>query len=274
MAFNVLIVDDSHTTRAIIAKALRHGGVPLGEVFEAADGTEALALLEDSWVDIVFADLNMPNMSGVELVERMAAVDLLSSIPVVIVSTEGRQDRIDALMQRGIATYVRKPFSPEELAHAALGLLEGPIASIRADDLTDAFFQAIEGFAMLVAEPLDEIPPPPEQAVIARMAFRGPGGLGQVVVAVPEGACARVAEAAMGEEHVADGCDALMELLNVTCGRLVDSIEGAPYTLEGPSSANEKGDSAWREVQGLDVSLGFDVEGMPLVLGAAISGRG
>jgi len=115
MAFNILIVDDSDTVRAIIAKTLRIAEVPINELYEAANGQEALAVLKEQWIDLVFSDINMPVMTGVEMIEQMHQDEALRSIPVVVVSTEGSKTRIEDLIQKGVRAYIRKPFTPEIL---------------------------------------------------------------------------------------------------------------------------------------------------------------
>ena len=115
MAHNILVVDDSGTVRAVIIKTLQLAEVPLSEVHEAGNGREALDILDDKWVDLVFADINMPVMDGIEMVEKMSEHGLLKTIPVVIVSTDGSATRIEYLRNRGVRAYVRKPFTPEVL---------------------------------------------------------------------------------------------------------------------------------------------------------------
>jgi two-component system, chemotaxis family, chemotaxis protein CheY len=115
MSYNVLIVDDSSIVRAIVKKSLSICGIEIGTVFEASNGREALAKLEAEWIDIVFADINMPEMSGVEMVAKMAEDNLLVNIPVVIISTERNQAQIDELKRQGIRAYIKKPFRPEVL---------------------------------------------------------------------------------------------------------------------------------------------------------------
>lgn len=112
MAFNLLIVDDSRTTRGIIKKTLSMTELPIGEVYEASSGLEGLERMCNAWVDLVLADLNMPDMSGVEMIEVMAADPLLSQLPVVVVSSEGNQTVLDSLTERGVREIVRKPFQP------------------------------------------------------------------------------------------------------------------------------------------------------------------
>lgn len=113
MLYNILIVDDSRTTRAVISKTLNIAGVPINELYEAENGKIALDILEKKWIDLVLADINMPEMDGVEMVDRMSKDRLLRTIPVVVVSTEGSQTRIEEMRSKGVKAYIRKPFTPE-----------------------------------------------------------------------------------------------------------------------------------------------------------------
>jgi two-component system chemotaxis response regulator CheY len=122
--YNILIVDDSRTIRAVIKKTLSIADIPTKNVWEAANGLEALEVLHKEWVDIVFADINMPEMNGIELVERMNDEGMIDTIPVVIVSTEGSKQRIEELRNKGVKAYLRKPFAPESLKNIIGELLE------------------------------------------------------------------------------------------------------------------------------------------------------
>ena len=113
MALNILIVDDSETVREVIAKTLNLAKVPVTELYMAANGKEALSILSEKWVDLVFSDINMPVMGGVEMIERMHQDELLKSIPVIVISTEGSATRIEQLKTKGVCAYIRKPFTPE-----------------------------------------------------------------------------------------------------------------------------------------------------------------
>lgn len=113
MSFNVLIVDDSPLARKIVARSVRMCGQPIGELLEACNGQEALESLENNWVDLVFADINMPLMDGNAMIERMADNDLLASIPVVVVSSDRSVKRIEYLLQLGARAYLTKPLTPE-----------------------------------------------------------------------------------------------------------------------------------------------------------------
>ncbi|MCD6120020.1 response regulator [bacterium] len=128
MALNILVVDDSSTVRAVIRKTLKLAEIPVGQLYEAANGKEALDILADNWIDLIFADINMPVMGGVEMIDKMSEDGLLKSVPVVIVSTEGSKTRMEQLKQKGVSAYLRKPFTPELLKNVVddiLGVQDG-----------------------------------------------------------------------------------------------------------------------------------------------------
>jgi two-component system, chemotaxis family, chemotaxis protein CheY len=112
MALNVLIVDDSGVMRSMILKTVQMSGVPLGEAHQAANGQEGLDALQGNWIDLVIADINMPVMNGEEMIERMGQNADTKDIPIIVVSTEGSETRIERLKEKG-ATFIKKPFSPE-----------------------------------------------------------------------------------------------------------------------------------------------------------------
>jgi len=115
MSYNVLIVDDSSPMRAIIKKIIKSSGFNMSQFFEASNGREALAVLNDEWLDLVLTDHNMPDMDGLELLEEMKKDEILKAIPVVIVTTEGSQKRMKEFMEKGALEYIKKPFTPEEI---------------------------------------------------------------------------------------------------------------------------------------------------------------
>lgn len=115
MAFNILLVDDSDTVRAVMKKMLNIAGVPISTLSEASNGKEALEVLKQQWVDIVFADINMPVMDGVEMINKINKDESLKDLSIVVISTEGSTTRINELKDMGIKAYLRKPFTPEQL---------------------------------------------------------------------------------------------------------------------------------------------------------------
>ena len=123
MSYTILIADDSAIVRTMVKKAVAMAGLDVGQVHEAANGKEALAVLGRDWIDVVFADINMPEMTGTELVRRMKADPALASTPVVIVSSEQSQARIDELKACGAKAYLKKPFRPEQFREVVEGIL-------------------------------------------------------------------------------------------------------------------------------------------------------
>ncbi len=123
MAFNVLIVDDSLPMRSVIKKTIKASGFNVGELFDAANGKEALGILKDEWLDLVVTDYNMPQMNGLELLSAMKKDALLKTIPVVVITTEGSQKRVNEFIEKGAAGYIKKPFTPEEIRTALNGIM-------------------------------------------------------------------------------------------------------------------------------------------------------
>ncbi len=123
MVYSILIVDDSLPMRAVIKRTLKAAGYGASNLFEAANGEQALALMRNSWVDLVITDYNMPVMDGLAFIKAMKEQDLFQDIPVVVVSTEGNQTRIDEFMNAGAAGYITKPFTAEAIRDAIVTIL-------------------------------------------------------------------------------------------------------------------------------------------------------
>jgi two-component system, chemotaxis family, chemotaxis protein CheY len=115
MAVHLMIVDDSPVMRAFIARVVELSGLDVTECLQASNGQEALALLRGKRVDIILTDVNMPTMNGEEFLRRLEEDDLLRSVPVLVVSTDGSEHRVQRMMALGAKGYVKKPFSPELL---------------------------------------------------------------------------------------------------------------------------------------------------------------
>jgi two-component system chemotaxis response regulator CheY len=121
MSLNILVVDDSAVMRSIVIKALRMSGLSLGELYQAANGQEGLDMLDEHWVDLVLLDINMPVMSGDEMIERLRKSAEQHNLPIIVVSTESSETRIQALSDDGIG-FVHKPFNPQTLREQVIAL--------------------------------------------------------------------------------------------------------------------------------------------------------
>lgn len=118
MNFNILIVDDSEIMRAMLKKVIAMSDAPVKEIYEATNGVEGLKVLEDELVDVVLSDINMPQMNGIEMIEKIKSTDETKHLPIIVVSTEGSAHVVDNLMNMGIREYLRKPFTPETVRDA------------------------------------------------------------------------------------------------------------------------------------------------------------
>ena len=115
MSYSILIVDDSLPMRSVIKKTIKAAGFGQSEFLEAANGKEALALLKNNWVDMVLTDHNMPVMNGLDFIRAVKADELLNTIPVVVISTEGDESRIKEFLEAGAVGYLAKPFAAEAI---------------------------------------------------------------------------------------------------------------------------------------------------------------
>jgi two-component system, chemotaxis family, chemotaxis protein CheY len=120
---DVLIVDDSAAIRKILQRVLRQADVPIGTVYEAGDGREALETLKTQNVGLVLSDINMPNMDGLELLGNIKANEAWKELPIIMVSTEGSQAKVLEAVQLGAAGYVRKPFTADQIKEKLAGFL-------------------------------------------------------------------------------------------------------------------------------------------------------
>jgi two-component system chemotaxis response regulator CheY len=120
-----LIVDDSSVMRKIVERSLNQAGIKLSEVLEAGNGAEALAILQESKVDIVLCDINMPVMDGLEFIKQLASVENAKGVPVVMITTEGSESHVVQALSSGARGYIRKPFTQEQIRERVLPILAG-----------------------------------------------------------------------------------------------------------------------------------------------------
>ncbi|WP_340103498.1 response regulator [Rhodohalobacter sp. 8-1] len=121
MSLNVLVVDDSSVMRKMIIRTLSMSGVPIGDIFEAENGQKGLDLLEENWIDMLFIDVNMPVMDGLEMLTVVRSKPETRDLPVLIISTESNPQRIDQVNENR-AGFVHKPFTPEKLREKIIEL--------------------------------------------------------------------------------------------------------------------------------------------------------
>ena len=92
------------------------------EVIEACDGKDALTKLAGQRVHLVISDVNMPNMDGISFVREMKKNAAYKFVPVIMLTTEGSDEKKKAGQEAGAKAWVVKPFQPQQLL-AAVGKL-------------------------------------------------------------------------------------------------------------------------------------------------------
>ena len=107
----VLVVDDSKLLHRMFEMMLRQ--YPLVHAYDGREGLDRLA--ENSDVDLILLDVNMPRMNGLEFLAAVKADARLAKIPVIVVTTEGADKDAEKALASGAAAYVKKPFKNEEL---------------------------------------------------------------------------------------------------------------------------------------------------------------
>ena len=127
MALRVLVVDDSSVMRKIVCRMLTQAGFTPTGVVEASDGAEALDKFKPAEIDLILSDWHMPNMDGLEFVRRIRALEdgTGKRVPIVMVTTEGAQAKMEEAKQLGVDGYVTKPFTPDSIKEKLTPILAG-----------------------------------------------------------------------------------------------------------------------------------------------------
>jgi two-component system chemotaxis response regulator CheY len=109
----VLVVDDSGMARKMISRTLNKMGIE--KITEAADGADAIPLIQTNHYDLIVTDFNMPEVDGHELLRFIRNESNQSSVPVLMVTTEGDASKLAAIQQDGVSAIVDKPFEVSEV---------------------------------------------------------------------------------------------------------------------------------------------------------------
>ncbi|HKP13478.1 MAG TPA: response regulator [Blastocatellia bacterium] len=120
---SLLVVDDSATFRQLLCMSLtRLEGILPSDITQACDGADALRKMQARDFDLVLTDVMMPNLNGLELVQRVRS-ELQKQVPIVIISTKGEEAFVEQGMKNGANCYLLKPISLPRLREVVSGLL-------------------------------------------------------------------------------------------------------------------------------------------------------
>ena len=118
----ILVVDDSKVMREMVIACLR--GLSDAHFVQAGSGLEAIERLSLSPFDLVFLDLNMPDIGGLEVIQFIREQEALKALPIVIVTTRGDEDSRSRCLAAGATRFMTKPFDPDGIMAVALDVLE------------------------------------------------------------------------------------------------------------------------------------------------------
>jgi two-component system, chemotaxis family, chemotaxis protein CheY len=122
MAKTILIVDDSSSLRTVVRIALSRAGY---DVLEAADGVLALKAMDGpTRINLVVCDVNMPNMDGITFVGTLKQHSKHKFIPVIMLTTEGQEEKKNQGRLAGAKAWIVKPFNPPQLLDAVSKLIQ------------------------------------------------------------------------------------------------------------------------------------------------------
>jgi two-component system chemotaxis response regulator CheY len=126
MSKTILIVDDSGSVRHNVATTLKQAGYMMAE---AADGVEGLSMVDSNRnIDMVICDVNMPNMNGLEMVEKVKSKPENKTLPIVMLTTEGQLELVKRAKQVGAVGWIVKPCNPAQLVQTVDRLTGGSSA--------------------------------------------------------------------------------------------------------------------------------------------------
>ncbi|MDX6414750.1 MAG: hypothetical protein QOH23_2160 [Gaiellaceae bacterium] len=116
----VLIADDDADILSLVRAVLERAG---NEVISVGDGAQALASVMERKPDLAVLDISMPELDGLEVLRRLRADSATSGLPVVLLSARAQEADVKLGFELGASAYVKKPFSPRELADRVAELL-------------------------------------------------------------------------------------------------------------------------------------------------------
>lgn len=120
MANTILIVDDSSSLRHVVHQVLTEAGY---HTLQAADATEALAILNGQKIHLIICDYYMPDINGLDLIRQVKQMSAYRFTPVIMLSTEKSEEKKLEAYQLGARAWVIKPFHPTQLLNAVAKLI-------------------------------------------------------------------------------------------------------------------------------------------------------
>jgi two-component system chemotaxis response regulator CheY len=228
-SLSALMVDDSAITRKMIMKDLKGSGLADFSFVEADDGVDALEKYTPGEVDILFVDMQMPRMDGIEFLKELHAQHSDRPVAVMITSESSKEQVERAITEGRVDAFLLKPVDTERLQRGLQKIIDsipdrnGPSAVPHGDVVPRAFREMIQATANLALTPVA----PDEQVRQGQIIFGSISILGQlqwtVVLGFQRDAAVALATRFAGFEIPADSPDmgdAISEVVNITAGQI------------------------------------------------------
>jgi two-component system chemotaxis response regulator CheY len=110
---NILLVDDSVSMREMVSFTLKQAG---HDVVEAEDGIQALDIVQSNVFNLIITDVNMPNMDGIILTDKLRQINSCKFTPILILTTDTSESGKQEGKTAGATGWIEKPFDPDQLA--------------------------------------------------------------------------------------------------------------------------------------------------------------
>ncbi|HEY0653581.1 MAG TPA: response regulator [Chryseosolibacter sp.] len=111
MSKSIVVAEDFNVSRKIIVSTLAKEGF---KVMEASDGNEAVALFDGRAIDLLITDFNMPNKNGAELIKEVRSLKKYEYLPILLLTTEVREEKIQQALDGNITAFIKKPFDTQD----------------------------------------------------------------------------------------------------------------------------------------------------------------
>jgi two-component system chemotaxis response regulator CheY len=113
MLSKILVVDDSALIHQMYRLVMNRYNCAIADAMNGQEALDVLAVQKD--IELILLDINMPVMNGVQFLEKASALGIVSKIPVIVISTEGKEEDTIRGLKLGARGYLKKPFHPSEL---------------------------------------------------------------------------------------------------------------------------------------------------------------
>ena len=134
-----LVVDDASFVRDLVKRTVRQR-FPVIETTDAQNGRRAQSLMSRTSFDLVLCDWEMPEMSGLELLQWMRQQPQYQKVPFIMITSRGDKDHVIEAVKEGVSEYLGKPFSPEGLSKKIIKVM-----GRRLKDAMDRSGKSLEG---------------------------------------------------------------------------------------------------------------------------------